>query len=263
MTKTVKNSNKSIDMEALICSYKDCKDEKKRRMLHLAIVEKCMYLVRKIAGTVSAQSGVAVEDLVQVGSIGLIKAIDFFDKDKNVKFKTYMSYFIKGEIKHYLRDKSSIVRAPRELQELIYKISAAIKKFSEIGIEEPSAEQIAEAVNISIQKVNEVMEAEYTKTALSLDQVLSSEDDEITLLDKIPSGDYQEFLKSYETRMMLSNAIYRLPKDLRIIIELSYIADLNQREISEKLGISQMQVSRRIKKALNRMYDIIRAGSED
>ena len=67
MTKTVKNSNKSIDMEALICSYKDCKDEKKRRMLHLAIVEKCMYLVRKIAGTVSAQSGVAVEDLVQVG----------------------------------------------------------------------------------------------------------------------------------------------------------------------------------------------------
>ena len=107
------------------------------------------------------------------------------------------------------------------------------------------------------------MEAEYTKTALSLDQVLTGEDDEITLLDKIPAGDYQEFLKSYENKIMLSSAIYKLPKDLRIIIELSYIADLNQREISEKLGISQMQVSRRIKKALSKMYDIIKNGSEE
>lgn len=253
----------SINIEDLIELYQTCSDEKKKRMFHLQIVEKCMYLVRKIAGAVSAQSGISTEDLVQVGSIGLIKAIDFFDKNKNTKFKTYMSYFIKGEIKHYLRDKGSIIKAPRELQELVYKITSTIKKFNEDGIEEPTAEQIAAAINISPKKVHEVMEAEYTKTALSLDQVLTGEDDEITLLDKIPAGDYQEFLKSYENKIMLSSAIYKLPKDLRIIIELSYIADLNQREISEKLGISQMQVSRRIKKALSKMYDIIKNGSEE
>ncbi|MBP3924859.1 sigma-70 family RNA polymerase sigma factor [bacterium] len=264
MTNTSENIDvNNIDIEDLIELYKTCPDEKKKRMFHLQIVEKCMYLVRKIAGTVSVQSGISTEDLVQVGSIGLIKAIDFFDKEKNTKFKTYMSYFIKGEIKHYLRDKGSIIKAPRELQELVYKITNAVKKFNEEGIEDPTAEQIAAAVNISPKKVHEVMEAEYTKTALSLDQVLTGEDDEITLLDKIPAGDYQEFLKSYENKIMLSSAIYKLPKDLRIIIELSYIADLNQREISEKLGISQMQVSRRIKKALSKMYDIIKTGSEE
>lgn len=247
------------DIEIKLAAYKNCGDDKKKRMLHLDIVEASMPLVKKIASTVAFQSGISNEDLVQVGSIGLIKAIEFFDFDKNTKFKTYASYFIRGEIKHYLRDKASMIKAPRELQELIFKISSAIKTLKTKGIEEASEEQIAELLNINVEKIHEVLEIELCKTTLSLDQGISSVDDEdLTLLDKVPSGDYQEFLNSYENKIMLAQAIEKLPPELREIIELSYYHDLNQREISEKINISQMQVSRRLKKALSKMYEIIK-----
>ena len=103
------------------------------------------------------------------------------------------------------------------------------------------------------------MEIELCKSTLSLDQTLtSSDDDDLTLIDKIPAGDYQEFLSSYENKIMLAAAIKKLPSELQQIIELSYYQDLNQREIAEKINISQMQVSRRLKKALSKMYEIIK-----
>ena len=252
------------DLDEQILIYKKCKDEKKKRMLHINIVENGMFLVKKIAGNISAQSGISNEDLVQVGSIGLIKAIEFFNPDKNTRFKTYASYFIRGEIKHYLRDKASIIKAPRELQELVFKISTAVKQLKEEGFEDPTEEQIAEAVGVSVKKIHEVMELELCKSTLSLDQAISSvDDDDLTLIDKIPSGDYQEFMNSYENKLMLAAAIKKLPKDLQEIVEMSYYQDLNQREISEKINISQMQVSRRLKKALSKMYEIIKSKDDN
>ena len=252
------------ELDEQLLAYKDCKDEKRKRMLHIIIVENGMHLVKKIAGNIAAQSGISNEDLVQVGCIGLIKAIEFFDPDKNARFKTYASYFIRGEIKHYLRDKASIIKAPRELQELVFKISSAVKQLKEKGIEEPAEEQIAEVVGVPVSKIHEVMEIELCKSTLSLDQAISSvDDDDLTLIDKIPAGDYQEFMNSYENKIMLAAAIKKLPEDLQQIIEMSYYQDLNQREISERIHISQMQVSRRLKKALSKMYEIIKTKDEN
>lgn len=194
----------------LISAYHNSKDEKKKRMLHLSIVDAGMVLVKKIASSVSSQSGIPAEDLIQVGSIGLIKAVDFFNADKNTKFKTYATYFIRGEMQHYLRDKASIIKPPRGPEKEDYK------------------------------------------DIVSLDQSL--EDENAALIDKISSGDNEH----QEDKMMIVDAIEKLPPDLREIIELSYYDDLNQREISEKLNISQMQVSRQIKKALHKMYEIIK-----
>lgn len=146
-TQTIEN------IDELIIAYKFCTDEKKKRMLHISIVEIGMQFVKKIAGNISIQSKISNEDLVQVGSIGLIKAIEFFNPSKNTKFKTYASYFIRGEIKHYLRDKASIIKAPRELQELVFKISSAVKLLKEKGIEDPSEDQIADIVGVSQQKI--------------------------------------------------------------------------------------------------------------
>ena len=245
------------ELDRKILAYKDCKDSKKKQMLHLKIVEDSMPLVKRIANSV--QAGISAEDLIQVGSIGLIKAIEFFDPDKNVKFRTYATYFIRGEIKHYLRDKASMIKAPRELQELVFKISNAIKELKEQGYYEPTEEQIAKLTGVEAIKIHEVMKLELCKSTLSLDQAISSvDDDDMTLIDKIPSGDYQEILNSNENKIMIAAAIEQLPPDLREIIELSYYHDLNQREISEKINISQMQVSRRLKKALHKMYEIIR-----
>ena len=250
-----KNNN---ELDALLISFKNTKDEKKKRMLHLKIVEEAMVLVKKIANTISMQSGISNEDLVQVGSLGLIKAIEFYKLDMNTKFKTYATYFIKGEIKHYLRDKASIIKAPRELQELMFKINNARKKLNESGIEDPSNEQIAEYLEIPVAKINEVTEIERCKSTLSLDQSLMQDDEDISLLDKIPANDYQEFMNAYENKIMLASTIQKLPPELREIIELSYYQDLNQREISERMNMSQMQVSRRLKKALSKMYELIK-----
>ena len=145
------------------------------------------------------------------------------------------------------------------MQELVFKISTAVKQLKEKGNEDPTDEQIAEIVGVSTSKIHEVMEIELCKTTLSLDQTsTSADDDDLTLIDKIPAGDYQEFLSSYENKIMLAAAIKKLPPDLQQIIELSYYQDLNQREIAEKINISQMQVSRRLKKALSKMYEIIK-----
>jgi len=246
------------ELDELLMSYRKCTDEKKKRMIHLSIVESAMEFVKKIANSIASQSGISNEDLIQVGSIGLIKAIEFYNPEKNTKFKTYASYFIKGEIKHYLRDKASLIKAPRELQELVFKISNTIKSLTQRGYTDPTPKQIAEELGLSEKKIQEVMEIEYCKSTLSLDQALTPEDDDISLLDKIPSGDYQELLNSNENKIMLAAAIKKLPDELRKILELSYYEDLNQREISERIGISQMQVSRRLKKALNKMYEIIK-----
>lgn len=247
-------------LDELIISYKTCTDEKKRRMLHLKIVEEAILLVKKIANTIAFQSGINNEDLIQVGSIGLIKAIESYKTNMNTRFRTYATYFIKGEIKHYLRDKAAIIKAPRELQELVFKISSVRKKLIETGIEDPTAEDISNVLEISVEKAEEAMNLDRYRSALSLDQTFMSEDEDFSLLDKIPAGDYDEFLNSYENRITLSDAIKRLPQELRKIIELSYYEDLNQREIADKINISQMQVSRRLKKALNKLYELIKTG---
>ncbi|MBR5556138.1 sigma-70 family RNA polymerase sigma factor [bacterium] len=251
------------ELDTLLISFRNATEEKKKRMLHLKIVEKAMDLVKRIANTIALQSGIANEDLIQVGSLGLIKAIEFYRLDMNTKFKTYATYFIKGEIKHYLRDKASIIKAPRELQELLFKINTARKKLNETGMEDPSPEQIAEYLDIPIAKINEVIEIERCKSTLSLDQSFMQDDEDTSLLDKIPANDYREFMNSYENKIMLATTIKKLPQELREIIELSYYQDLNQREISEKMNMSQMQVSRRLKKALNRMYELINKNNGD
>ena len=129
---------------------------------------------------------------------------------------------------------------------------------TENGIEEPSANNIAEILGIPIQKVEEVLNIDKYRNALSLDQYFKGEDEDFSLLDKIPAGDYQEFINSYEDKITIATAIKKLPAELREVIELNYYEDLNQREIAEKINISQMQVSRRLKKALNKMYELIK-----
>ena len=245
------------DIEVKISLYKSCIDKKKKRLIHINIIQDCLPIVKKIANSVALPSGVPLEDLVQVGSIGLIKAIEFFDASKNVKFRTYAIHFVKGEIKHYLRDKGNMIKAPRELQELVFKIMTAIKNLSAQGYEEPTFEQISEMTSIGKNKIKEVMDLELCKSILSLDQSVSNSDEDLVLMDKIPSGDYQEFLSSRENIIMLKDALDKLNPELKEIIVMNYFEDMNQREISDKLGISQMQVSRKIKKALNKLYEII------
>ena len=251
-------SNTTESLEELLVQFKNCTDAKKKRMLHISIVENTMELVKSIAISIAMQSGISPEDLIQVGALGLIKAIEFYKPDMNTKFTTYALYFIKGEIRHYLRDKASLIKTPREVQELLLKINTAKKKLAESGYLEPSNEQIAEFLNVPLEKIIEVCTIDSCRNTLSLDQSIISDNEESSLLDKIASEDYQEFQNSYENKIMLAETIEKLPPELKEVIELSFYKDLNQREISEIMNMSQMQVSRRLKKALNKMYELIK-----
>lgn len=241
-----------------LVAYKKTDNEKQKKQLQNLIVVATMPLVKKIACSLARRSTDPIDDLIQVGSLGLIKAIEFYNPDISTKFKTYASYLITGEIRHYLRDKASMIKAPREIQELAFRINNYIKQLVEESGDEPTTEEVAKAMDVPVQKVNIAIEVDRRKSTISLDQTFNtSDDDNMSLADKIPSGDHQEFLNAYEEKIMLSKAIEKLPPDLKAVIELNYYEDLNQRQIAEKLGISQMQVSRRLKKALAAMYDII------
>jgi len=240
-----------------LLTYKETSEKKVKKQLQNLIVVAAMPFVKKIACGLARRATDPVDDLIQVGAVGLIKAIDLYNPDLGTKFKTYATYLITGEIRHYLRDKASMIKAPREIQELAFRINCVIKKLSEEGVE-PTAEQIAEEMSLPVKKVNDIIEVDRRKSTISLDQTFKFDDDDsMSLADKIPSGDYQEFLNSYEQKLMLSRAISHLKPKMKEVIELSYYQDLNQREISERLKISQMQVSRRLKQALNDMYAII------
>lgn len=240
-----------------LLTYKSSTDKKIKKELQNLIVVAAMPFVKKIACGLARRSTDPVDDLIQVGSVGLIKAIDLYNPEVGTKFKTYATYLITGEIRHYLRDKASMIKAPREIQELAFRINTVIKHLTEDGVE-PTSEQVAEVMSLPVHKVNDIIEVDRRKSTISLDQTYTFDDDDtMSLADKIPSGDYQEFLDSYEEKIMLSNAISRLRPKMKEVLELSYYEDLNQREISEKLNISQMQVSRRLKQALEEMYKII------
>lgn len=240
-----------------LVTYKNSTDKKVKKQLQNLIVVAAMPFVKKVACGLARRSTDPVDDLIQVGAVGLIKSIDLFNPEIGTKFKTYATYLITGEIRHYLRDKASMIKAPREIQELAFRINCVIKQLTEEG-QEPTSEQVAKAMSLPVKKVNDVIEVDRRKSTISLDQTFSFEDEDATsLADKIPSGDYQEFLDAYEEKIMLSKAISKLKPKLKEVIELSYYEDLNQREISEKLNISQMQVSRRLKQALIDMYGII------
>ncbi|MBO7672574.1 sigma-70 family RNA polymerase sigma factor [bacterium] len=248
-------------IENLLIQYKSCSDERKRKILHIKIIELALMYVKKIVSMPIYHFYGLQEDLFQVGSIGLLKAIDFFDVAKQTKFKTYAMYFIKGEIRHYLRDKVNFIRAPREIQEISFRITQAAKELEKDGLDGTSVQLLSEKLGMPENRVEAVLQLMKEKDILSLDQASSDDDEDLSLLDKIPDGDYKDFLSNSENRLMLNSAIQELPADLKEVLVLNYYNDLTQKEIAEKTGLSVMQVSRKIKKALNTLYKAVR-GSE-
>ena len=249
-----------IDLEKinqLIAAYKVCTDEKKKRVLYLNIFEQSIDIVKRIANKIAPYVDVSFDDLTQVGSVGLMKAIDSFKVEHNAKFNTYATYFIKGEIRHYLRDKSHIIKIPREKQELFSKISNLTRSLIKDGEKEPSVEEIADILAIPAAKVEEILNIDNYKDAISLDQYLNNEYEDLSVLDTIPAENYQELISKYENKILLTEVINKLPDELREIIQMNYFEDMSQREIAQKINSTQMQVSRKLKKALNKMYEYI------
>lgn len=243
--------------------YKITKNEKVKSQLRELMVMTYLSFVKKISHGLARRSTDPVEDLIQVGSLGLLKAFDQYQEEFGTSFKTYATYLITGEIRHYLRDKVTMIKAPRELLELSYRINRIVQELTAKLGKVPDDTEIANQLQIPISRINEVNEIDRRKQHLSLDQVISgSSENEQSLGDRLIDNKYSEFQLIQEDRIMLSDAIKELDEGLKNVIEMSFFDDLSQIEIAQKLGISQMQVSRRLKKALAELFEIITSKQE-
>ena len=225
-------------------------DERARTQLVEENVGLIWCVVRRFMGR-----GVESEDLFQIGSIGLLKAIDKFDFSYDVKFSTYAVPMISGEIQRFLRD-DGLIKVSRSLKELSYKAFLAREKLQEKLQRDPTLEELAE--DMAIEKEELVMALEARGEVESLYKPVYQKDgNEVPLLEKLEEKECQE--DRVLNRMLLSQLLEELEKEERQLIYLRYFANKTQTEIGRELGISQVQVSRMEKRILKRMRERVLA----
>ncbi len=230
--------------------YQQEGDEEARNQL----VVNHLNLVRFLASKFKNR-GEPLEDLVQVGTIGLIKAIDRFDPERGLEFTTYATPTIMGEIKRHFRDKGWSVRVPRRLQELSSKITQTTEELTKELQRTPSVAEIADTLGVSVDEVLEAMESSSAYSSVSLEGGGEGEDDVPSVLDRYATEDAE--LVSSDDRMMLEDAIRDFTAREKDIIRMRFEESLTQAEIAQKLGVSQVQVSRLLRRTLARLHDKI------
>ncbi|MFG3101538.1 RNA polymerase sigma factor SigF [Streptomyces sp. NPDC048182] len=214
------------------------------------LVELNLALVKFAASRFRSRSE-PMEDIIQVGTIGLIKAIDRFELSRGVEFPTFAMPTIIGEIKRFFRDTSWSVRVPRRLQELRLDLAKAGDELAQRLDRAPTVTELAEHLGLSREEVVEGMAASNAYTASSLDAQPEDDDAEGTLADRIGYEDHG--IEGIEYVESLKPLIAELPVRDRKILSLRFVAGLTQSEIGEELGISQMHVSRLLSRTLVRL----------
>lgn len=247
-----------IKIQDWLESYKNSNNNHKKKRLMNLIVVAMMPVIKKIANSIARRAEDPVEDLVQAGSIGLVKAIKRYNPELCPKFRIYAGYLIVGEMQHYMRDKVSLIKVPREIIELAMRIKNFVKDLSEEEMDNMTSQKVAEALDVPIQKVNTAIDIDRRKKVASLDELISVDGNKTSIGDLTPAYDYKEFSEKYDMHMEIDNIIKNLPAEYKEIVELFYYEDMKQTEIAQKLNLNQMMVSRKLKKAFNYMYNIIK-----
>ena len=192
------------------------------------------------------------DDLLQVASLGLIKAIDRFEPGRGTKFTSYAAPTILGELKRHFRDKGWSLHVPRDLQERTLAVSHATENLSKELGRSPKVREVAEHLGCSAEQVLEAQEAAASYEAASLDAPAARDDDESASLVDMLGGEDTAY-ELVEDRHAIASTWMALPDVERQVLELRFMHDLTQREIGERIGYSQMHVSRLLRRALNRL----------
>jgi RNA polymerase sigma-B factor len=215
-------------------------------------------LVRREAYHWKNQCQESFEDLMQVGSIGLINAIERFDVSKGNAFSSFAVPYIKGEIQHYLRDKSPTVRMPRAWLTTYNQGCKIIRtKRSETG-REPSSQEVADTLGITINEWYDIKLACQNRSPISLDTPIDqSEDSSTSIGDLVTDQKYQSFQLAQEDNIRLQQALDLLEDRTREVVEFVFLKEFTHREVAETLGISAVTVSRQLKKGLIALKKIL------
>lgn len=234
-------------------AYSASKDPKVRDELVVAHLNLVRYLAVRFANR-----GESIDDLIQVGTLGLIKAIDRFDVERKVEFTTYATPTIIGEIKRYFRDKGWAVKVPRRLQELNLAVNRAVENISvELG-RAATVSDLAQRLGATDEEIIEAQELGQAYNLLSLDSELSAEGEAktATLLDYVGEEDAE--LDLLENKANLESAFHVLDRRERIIVYLRFYENVSQTEIAKRLNVSQMHVSRLQARALAKLKNCLK-----
>jgi RNA polymerase sigma-B factor len=245
-----------VDDKILLRRYHEDGDLKAREQL----IEQYMSLVRSLARRYSYR-GEQLEDLVQIGAIGLIKAIDRFDLERGVELTTYATPNIIGEIKRHFRDKGWSVRVPRGLQELNVQLSRLVEQLTVQLARSPTIPELAKAAGVEEEQVLEALESGRAYTSLSLSVGGGGgDDDDLDPLESLGTEEHQYEVS--EDRAVLAPGFKVLDERERKILQLRFFEGLTQSQIAQQVGISQMHVSRLIRRSLEKIRETIAEDEE-
>ena len=245
-----------LDDKLLLRKYHEDGDLHARETL----IEQYMSLVRSLARRY-AYRGEQLEDLVQIGAIGLIKAIDRFDLERGVELTTYATPNIIGEIKRHFRDKGWAVRVPRGLQELNVQLSRLMEQLTVQLGRSPTIPELAKASGATEEDVLEALESGRAYSSLSLSSGTGGEgEDDLDPLESIGSEEHQYEVS--EDRAVLAPGFRALDERERMILQLRFFDGLTQSQIAQQVGISQMHVSRLIRRSLEKIREEIASDEE-
>ncbi|SHG31799.1 RNA polymerase sigma factor SigB [Ornithinibacillus halophilus] len=237
-----KNPEDEVVQQQIVIAYKD--------------------MVETIARKYSKNSDIH-EDLVQVGMIGLLASVNRFDSSFGKTFESFAIPTIIGEIKRFIRDKTWSVHVPRRIKELGPKIKKAVDELTSKNQKAPNVKEIADELNVSEEDVLEAMEMGQSYNALSVDRKVDTNTDgkSITILDLI--GNQENGYQQTDHRILLEKILPILTKREQQILRYTYFENLSQKEIGERLDISQMHVSRLLRRALRKLREAIQSDSTE
>lgn len=253
MTAQAQHQRKTRSLE-LLKQYQENPTPRLRNRL----VEMNMGLVRKEAHHWKNQCRETFDDLMQIGSIGLIQAVERFDVGRGLAFSSFAMPYIRGEIQHYLRDKSPTVRVPRRWYTLLHqykKVSSSLRQ--DLG-RTPSEAELRDAMGLTSQEWHDLMLARQSQMMMSLDApVRHSEEDSQSLGDLVPDARYHSFQLAQEDRLRLKQAMMQLEERTRQILEFVFLHDLSQKETAKHLNISPVTVSRQVSKGVKQLTKLL------
>ena len=237
------------EFERVFRQWKETGDPRLRERLVLMNRSMVMFLARRFM-----DRGELFEDVMQVGMLGLIYALDGYDLDRGVKFSTFAIPTISGEIRRYFRDKVSGMRVPRGLQELHATLKIRIEELTQQLDRSPTYAEIAFSLKIEVEQVVEAMELGAAIDPLSIDDRIFGEES-ATIAESVGAPDPQ--LHAYEEHAALQFALEKLPTQERRVLEMSFFDGHSQAEIARRMNVSQMHISRLLRRSLSQLKQLL------
>ncbi|MCU0515305.1 MAG: RNA polymerase sigma factor SigF [Oscillatoria sp. Prado101] len=250
----IQSSLRSRGMELLVSYHQNRSVQVRNQLVRLNAG-----LVRKIAHRVSHQCAEPYEDLEQIGYLGLIRAIERFDPNQGCAFSSFAVPYIRGEMLHFLRDKSNPVRIPRRWQDLQKEGQKVRERLTASLGYSPSEAEIARKLGVSLEEWRESQLATQNSTPLSLDATIGQQVDmPVTLGDTLLDAHYQALQSAEEERQQLQGALSQLEEKTREVIECVFLNEIPRKEVAERIGVSPMTVTRRIQKGIDQLISLLR-----